>query len=130
MYTAHSAREFWDHQVRWARTVRLCRPLSYVGLLFTQGLPWIVLAALVAPTGAASAGYIAGYLILRMAMAWTVGIWGVGDEVLRRKIWLVPVRDAIHFVVWLASFGSNRIKWGSTEYVIRKGQMVPITGIE
>src|SRR6266567_1847707 len=46
MYPAHTLRSFWDHQVRWARTVRLCRPLSYVGLLFTQGLPWSLLAAL------------------------------------------------------------------------------------
>src|SRR5260370_965419 len=39
MYPAQTLRSFWDHQVRWARTVRLCRPLSYKGLLFTQGLP-------------------------------------------------------------------------------------------
>lgn len=128
MYPAQTFRGFWDHQVRWARTVRLCRPLSYVGLLFTQGLPWAVLAALVAPTKWIAAGYVLAYLILRIAMAWIVGIWGVGDELLRRKIWLVPMRDAIHFVVWLASFGSNRIRWGSVEYAIRQGRMVLVAG--
>jgi hypothetical protein len=45
---------------------------------------------------------------------------------LRRNLWLVPIRDAIYFVVWLASFGSNRIRWGSVEYAVRKGQMVPV----
>src|SRR5229473_1100948 len=128
MYPAQTLRSFWDHQVRWARTVRLCRPLSYVGLLLTQGFPWSLLAALVAPTKRIAAFYPLAYLILRFAMAWTVGIWGVRDEVLRRKIWLVPLRDAIHFVIWLASFGSNRIRWGNVEYVIRKGRMVPIRG--
>jgi ceramide glucosyltransferase len=49
MYPAQTFRSFWYHQVRWARTVRLCRPLSYVGLLFTQGLPWTFLAILIAP---------------------------------------------------------------------------------
>jgi len=126
MYPAQTLRSFWDHQVRWARTVRLCRPLSYVGLLFTQGLPWAVFAALVAPTKWIASFYLLAYLVLRFAMAWTVGIWGVGDEVLRQKIWLVPLRDAIHFVVWLASFGSNRIHWGNVEYAIRQGRMVPI----
>jgi len=130
MYPAQTARGFWDHQVRWARTVRLCRPLSYLGLLLTQGLPWMLLAVLIAPSRVVAAGYVLGYLVLRFAMSWTVGIWGVGDEVLHRKIWLVPLRDAIHFVVWLASFGSNRIKWGGTEYAIRNGQMVPITSAE
>jgi len=128
MYPAQTFRSFWDHQVRWARTVRLCRPLSYVGLLFTQGLPWVLLAAFLAPAAWVAATYLLAYVILRFAMAWTVGVWGVGDEILRRKIWLVPLRDAIHFVVWLASFGSNRIRWGTAEYVIRQGRMVPIAG--
>ena len=126
MYPAQTLRSFWGHQVRWARTVRLCRPLSYVGLLLTQGFPWSLLAALVAPTKWIAAFYLLAYLILRFAMAWTVGIWGVRDEVLRRKIWLVPLRDAIHFVIWLASFGSNRIRWDNVEYAIRKGRMVPV----
>jgi ceramide glucosyltransferase len=130
VYPAQSLRSFWDHQVRWARTVRLCRPLSYVGLLFTQGLPWALLAALVAPEKWIAGTYLFAYLILRFAMAWTVGIWGVGDEVLRRKFWLVPLRDAIHFVVWLASFGSNRIRWGDVEYMIRLGRMAPLAGVE
>jgi hypothetical protein len=63
-------------------------------------------------------------------MAWAVGVWGVKDQVLRRKLWLVPLRDAIHFVIWLASFASNHIRWGSVEYVIRQGRMVPISGNE
>ena len=130
MYPAQTLRSFWDHQVRWARTVRLCRPMSYVGLLFTQGLPWALLAALVAPTKWIAGVYPLAYLVLRFAMAWTVGIWGVGDEVLRRKIWLVPLRDVIHFAVWLTSFGSNHIRWGNVEYAIRQGQMVPIAGGE
>jgi ceramide glucosyltransferase len=130
MYPAQTLRSFWDHQVRWARTVRLCRPLSYLGLLFTQGLPWTLLAAFVAPTKWIAGAYLLAYMIFRFAMAWTVGIWGVQDEVLRRKLWLVPLRDAIHFVVWLASFGSNHIRWGNAEYAIRQGQMVPIAGGE
>ena len=124
MYSAQTFRTFWDHQVRWARTVRLCRPLAYLGLLFTQGLPWTLLAMLVAPSIWIAGTYLFAYLTLRYAMAWTVGVWGIGDEVLRRKIWLVPLRDAIHFVVWLGSFGSNHVRWDNVEYVVRQGRMV------
>ncbi len=130
MYPAQTFRGFWDHQLRWARTVRLCRPFSYLGLLFTQGLPWTLLAVLFAPTALIGSAYVAAYLVLRLPMAWTVGVWGVRDEVLRRNLWLVPVRDAIYFIVWLASFGSKRIRWGSEEYTIRRGQMVPVAGRE
>lgn len=126
MYPAQTLRGFWNHQVRWARTIRLCRPLSYVGLLFTQGLPWVLLAAMLAPAAWIAGGYLCAYVILRFSMAWTVGVWGVGDDILRRKLWLVPLRDAMYFVVWMASFGSNHIQWGGTEYVVRKGQMVQV----
>src|SRR5437879_11987325 len=105
MYPAQTLRSFWDHQVRWARTVRLCRPLSYVGLLFTQGLPWALLAALVAPAKWIAGAYLLAYLILRFLVAWTVGIWGVGDEVMRRRFWLVSLREAIDVVVWVVSVG-------------------------
>jgi ceramide glucosyltransferase len=126
MYPAQTPTGYWSHQMRWARTIRLCRPLSYVGLLLTQGLPWALLAALVAPAKWVAVSYLLAYAVLRLLMAWTVGVWGVEDDVLREKIWLVPLRDALYFVVWLASFGSNRIKWGSGEYLVRDGQMVAI----
>jgi ceramide glucosyltransferase len=126
MYPAQTARGFWDHQVRWSRTVRLCRPASYAGLIFTHGLPWAILAALVAPSGSIAAVYLCSYLILRFVMAWIVGVWGVGDEILRHKLWLVPLRDAIHFVVWLSGLTSNRIRWNGIEYSIRHGRMTPV----
>jgi ceramide glucosyltransferase len=126
MYPAQGLRGFWHHQVRWARTIRSCRPLSFLGLLFTQGLPWVLAAALFAPAAWIASAYLCAYLVLRLTMAGTVGVWGVGDDVVRNKPWLVPLRDAIYFVVWLASFGSNQIQWGNTEYVVRKGKLVRI----
>jgi ceramide glucosyltransferase len=127
MYPAQTFKSFWDHQVRWARTVRLCRPLSLFGLIFTLGLPWAVLAALLAPAKWIALAYVLAYLVLRLVMAWTVGVWGVGDDVLRRKFWLVPLRDAIHAIVWLASFASNRVSWGGEQFTLEKGQMRPAT---
>ena len=123
MYPAQTMKGFWQHQVRWARTVRMVRPASFLGLVVTHGLPWCVLAAAIAPSLCVGAGYLGAYLVLRLMMAWVVGVWGVGDEVLREKLWLVPLRDAIHFVVWLAGFMSNRVTWGGVEFVIDGGKM-------
>src|ERR1700737_2364912 len=126
MYPAQTLRGFWEHQLRWARTVRLCRPASYAALLFTQGLPWTIAAALLAPARSIAASYLLLYLVLRLAMAWFVGVSVVGDEVLRRRLWLVPLWDAIHFVVWAASFASNHVVWGNIEYLIDRGRMKPV----
>jgi ceramide glucosyltransferase len=125
MYPAQTPKNFWQHQLRWARTVRLCRPASYAALLFTQGLPWVIAAALLAPTHWIAASYLLVYLVLRLATAWFAGVSVVGDQVLRRRLWLVPLWDAIHFVVWAASFASNHVVWGNVEYVIDRGRMKP-----
>ena len=123
MYPTQTLRGFWEHQLRWARTVRLCRPASYAALLFTQGLPWAIAAALLAPTPLISTLYLLVYLVLRLLMAWLVGVSVVGDDVLRRRLWLVPLWDAIHFVVWAASFASNHVVWDNVKYVIDRGRM-------
>lgn len=126
MYPAESFAGFWHHQIRWARTVRLSRPWSFAGLIFTHGLPWAIAAAVLGRSSAIAAVYLGAYVLLRLAVGWIVGVWGIGDEVARRKLWLVPLRDVVHFVVWVASFGSNRIHWGGRVFAMQKGWMAEI----
>src|SRR6202162_2823910 len=123
MLHSQTPRSCWQHQLRWARTVRLCRPASYAALLFTQGLPWVMAAAALAPAHWIAAPYLLTYLVLRLAMAWLVGVSVVGDGVVRRRLWLVPLWDAIHFLVWAASFASHHVVWGNIEYVIDRGRV-------
>ena len=59
-------------------------------------------------------------------MAWVVGVWGLKDPVLRQWLWLVPLRDALAFLIWLASFTSNRIRWRGMEFTIRQGRLIPV----
>jgi len=127
MYPAQTLRSFWEHQVRWARTVRLVRPASYLGLLVTQGLLWAVVAAICAPNTEIALTYLVAYLVLRLSLAWTAGVWGLADDIVRRKIWLVPLRDAVHFLVWTAGFTSNRVHWSGRDFRIREGKMTPLT---
>jgi ceramide glucosyltransferase len=129
IYPAMSFGEFWQHQLRWARTVRLCRPASYLGLLVTHGLFWALIASLASASAKIAAFFLLVYLVLRLALAWTVGAWGMRDETVRKKWWLVSLRDALHFGVWVASFFSNRIVWSETEFQLKaNGDMVAVTG--
>lgn len=126
MYPAQTLRGFWDHQLRWARTVRLCRPVSYLGLIFTHGLPWALLAAAIAHTTTIAAVSLLAYLVFRFAAAFLVGRLVLEDETVRRRWWLIPLRDALHFAVWLASFASNRVIWGDAVFTMKNGQMIPV----
>jgi ceramide glucosyltransferase len=114
------------HELRWAIGIRNIRPGGHFGMLFTHGLPWAIAAACVAPSASIGAAYLGAYFVLRFAMAWTVGVWGLHDPVLRRRFWLLPVRDMLSFFVWLASFGRNRIEWRGSAFTLDKGRMVPV----
>jgi ceramide glucosyltransferase len=126
VFPAQTWKQCFAHQVRWMLTMRHAKPWGHLSLLFTQGLPWAFLAAAIAPSGAAAAAYLAGYLLFRFMMAWTVGVWGVQDPLLRRKMWMVPLRDGFAFVVWVTSFFKRRIEWRGSEFYIRDQRLVPV----
>ncbi len=119
--------EYLRHELRWAIGLRNIRPGGHAGLFFTQGLPLALLAAAVAPSWPVAAAYPAAYLLLRFLAAWTVAIWGLQDPVVRRRFWLLPVRDLLAFPVWLASFLTDRIQWRGVEFIIRDGRLIPVT---
>jgi len=118
--------QFAAHQLRWALTTRFARPGGHFGLLLTFGLPWSLVAAALAPAPWVAAAYLGAYLVLRLTAAWTVGVWGLGDQLLRRRLWLVPLRDATGFVTWVASYFWTRIDWRGSAFHVVDGKLVPV----
>ncbi len=126
VFPTQTLRDYLHHELRWAIGLRHIRPGGHLGLVFTHGLVWSLAAAAVAPSTAVAAGYLVTYLVLRLLMAWVVGVWGLKDPVLRQRLWLVPLRDALAFLIWLASFASNRIRWRGMEFTVRQGRLIPV----
>jgi len=122
-----SMQELIHKRLRWLAVMRHMRPWGHVGLMFTQGLPWSLAALAVHPTLGVALGYLGAYLGLRLAMTWFVGAKGLRDETLRGKMWLIPVWDAMAFLIWLVSFGKNSFRWRGGIYRLRRGQLVPAT---
>ncbi len=125
VFPSQTLSQCFRHQVRWTLTMKHSQPWGHFSLIFTHGLPWAILAAVIAPSWPIAAFYLAGYVVLRGLMAWTVGVWGVGDPILRGKMYLVPLRDAFAFTVWLTSFFKRRIEWRGAEYYIVNKRLVP-----
>jgi ceramide glucosyltransferase len=117
--------EYMRHELRWTIGLRNIRPGGHAGLFFTQGLALTIAAVAVAPTRSVALAYLCSYLILRLATAWTVGIWGLQDKVVRRWFWLLPLRDFFAFPAWVASFLSNTIEWRGSRFTIREGRLIP-----
>lgn len=125
VFPTQTLAQCFRHQVRWTLTMKHSQPWGHFSLIVTHGLPWAILAAIMAPSWPIAAVYLAGYFVLRGLMAWTVGVWGVGDTMLRRRMYLVPLRDAFAFTVWLTSFFKRRIEWRGAEYYIVDKRLVP-----
>jgi len=131
VFPEERAAEFLRHEMRWAIGLRNVRPTGYLGMIFTHGLPLAVAATIVAASAGwwgLAASYLVGYLALRLSVAWTAGVWGLGDAGIAAKLWLLPVRDAISAAVWFAGFFSDKIRWRGLEYRVKKGILVPVEG--
>lgn len=121
---AYSFREFFEHQMRWARSTRDSRRKGYIGILLTFGLPWAMIAVLLARGAWWSWIVLAAAALLRAAVALRVGNV-VHDSSIKRHLWLVPLRDLIAFWVWFASFAGHHVHWRGDIFVLQDGKIRP-----
>ena len=115
-------------RLRWFVVMRHMRPWGHLGLLFTQGLAWALVAVAIRPTATVAAGFLGAYVAVRIAMTWIVGIYGLKQRSLWKKLPLIPVWDALAFAIWAFSFLRSTIRWRGGDYHIRDGQLVPAAG--
>jgi ceramide glucosyltransferase len=117
--------ELLDKRIRWMVVMRHMRPWGHFGLLLTQGLPWSLAAIAIHPTVGVALAYLGAYLVLRVAMTWSIGIRGLKRSRLWKEMSLIAVWDAVAFAIWVASFIRKRLRWRDGEYYIRAGVLCP-----
>ena len=123
---AYSLRQFFDHQLRWARSVRGSRTWGYLGLMFTFGVPWALLTVLAA-RGATWAWLLFGLtLIVRLAVGLTSAEAVLGDGQALRDIFLLPVRDFVAPVVWAIGLMGNQILWRGDVFYLKNGRLIRV----
>lgn len=113
-------------RLRWLTVMRHMRSWGHLGLAFTQGLPWCLAALLAHPSDGIGIAYFAAYLGFRLAITWLVGVWGLQQSGLWKKMPLFLVWDATAFVIWLLTLGRSNIRWRNVDYRIRDGMLVPV----
>jgi ceramide glucosyltransferase len=126
VYPQETIGDAFRHQVRWNLSIRYSRPWGHLGLIFTQGLVWSLVGMLLAHSWAGIFAFTAGYSLLRYEVALGTGARGMDDKLVRRKLQMLPLRDAFAFVVWIASFFPQRIRWRDREFRVRDKRLVPV----
>ncbi len=124
--------QFWEHQMRWWRTIRDSRPGGYAGLIFTFGLPWALLTMLASGFAAWALGLFALTLIARFAVAYVSAEHVLNDHKMFRQgalrnIPLLLLRDLIAPVIWAMGFFGNKICWRGDWFYLENGRLTPVS---
>ncbi|MBW4561896.1 MAG: bacteriohopanetetrol glucosamine biosynthesis glycosyltransferase HpnI [Mojavia pulchra JT2-VF2] len=114
-------------QIRWARCICVSRPWGYLGLLFTYGTVNSLLLLLTTEGSIFSWNVLVITLLLRLVMGWVVGVGILNDPSAKKFLWMIPIRDLIHFVIWCCGFMGTTIEWrGQHLKLIKGGKLVAI----
>ena len=106
--TETSLAQLWRHELRWARTTRMMAPAGFAGSITTHTVMITALAAALFGSGPAAWGAVGASLLLRWASAAAMARW---LDLPRSSLWLLPLRDALSFAVFLGSFCGRSIRW-------------------
>ncbi|MGI8961671.1 MAG: bacteriohopanetetrol glucosamine biosynthesis glycosyltransferase HpnI [Bryobacteraceae bacterium] len=99
-------RGVWQHQLRWARTIRVSKGLGYAGLPITHAGVWALIAL------ACGAWVTTTILVFaRIASALITGGFVLRSSVGTAFCWLAPVWDVYAFAVWVESYVSREVRW-------------------
>ena len=116
----------WAHQVRWARTIRFCRPALFFFSILDNATFWPLLWLAASWTsGFAGVGAVLpaclGFWLFRIAAAaWQE--WRLtGSRAHFRYFWMAPVKDLLNVAVWVAAFAGNQIQWRGRRYRVLPG---------
>jgi ceramide glucosyltransferase len=113
-----SMREYFLHQLRWARTVRVCRPAGYFGSGISHIIPFAAMLLMIMGIDAISLAVLGLVLALRIGVAALV--YG---KVIKTRAWLkwlvlLPVKDIASFIIWIGAFIGSKVSWRGSVYKI------------
>ena len=115
--------QVWKHQLRWARTVRVCQPLPYFFSLLANATLWPLLWLLVslATTLTICAPLTAlAFLLIRIGLAQNLQRRFTPERKLVSPAWLVPVKDLLQVALWFSAFAGNKVEWRGRVMKLRR----------
>jgi len=136
--------EVWRHQLRWARTIRVCQPLPYIFSILSNAtlwpLLWLVWGLLQTTICNSQSGLGPGfgfialggiqfhkatiialiYVLARIRLAQNLQRLLAPDRDLVSPFWLVPVKDLLQAALWLGAFLGNTVEWRGRKMELRR----------
>jgi len=107
------------HQLRWARTIRVCQPAPFFLSIISNATLWPLLWWVAEPN----------FALIPFAICLLFRILSALDNQCRLSrstshfifFWLVPIKDLLNVVIWALAFLGNQIEWRGEKYKILPG---------
>ena len=115
-------RDVWQHQLRWARTIRVCQPLPYFFSILSNAtlwpLLWLIASLVFLKTFCAPLIAIA-CLLIRLGLAQNLQRQFLQSRSDSAPFWLVPVKDLLQTIIWAGAFLGNTVEWRGQKMRLR-----------
>jgi len=123
-------RAVWKHQLRWARTIRVCQPLPYFFSILNNATLWPLLWLTLTPLRASTLILASSCWVFRIVTA-----LNLQHRISRSpfpppstihpppslsSLWLIPLKDLLQTAVWFLAFLGNRIEWRGQRLRLRR----------
>ena len=111
--------EVWKHQLRWARTIRVCQPWPFFCSIIGNASLWPMLWAAARPGWPSFAG--AG---LCLAVRWAAGVFLEGKMTGKHNLLtgaMAVAKDFLQFALWAMAFASRKVSWRGVDYRVKPG---------
>ena len=127
----------WKHQLRWARTIRVCQPGPYFFSILSNPTLWPLLWVAICP-GVPSLAFFGGSWLVRAFVALNLQALlhlppsNPSDRSDRSDsplswLWLVPLKDLLQAALWLMAYLGNHVEWRGQRFRLRRdGLLVKI----
>ena len=126
----YSLRDFWDHQLRWARTVRDASPRGNLGLALVFGVQWAAVAVIAAAGAVWALALFAVAYAARIAAQLVTALGVCHDSATPRRLWLLPLRDLQAMLVWAAAFAGRTVVWRGDRFLLKHGRLLRNRGCD
>jgi ceramide glucosyltransferase len=133
----------WKHQLRWARTIRVCQPLPYFFSILSNATLWplLWLASEVSKWMAMTistvqydplrsfqikmalfSGMMAviSFLLVRILIAQKLQRRFTSERRPISPFWLVPVKDMLQAAIWFCAFAGSTVEWRGRKMKLRR----------
>jgi ceramide glucosyltransferase len=100
--------EWFDHELRWMRTIRTMQPAGHAGSIVTHTFPLALIGTILSAFSWISLAVLAASFAARAVLKWRIdGLFGGAAG----PLWLLPLRDVLSFAAFAASLFGASVVW-------------------